>query len=329
MNSKINTIPIENILFWDLEVVRKQEILDVNTPDFKLFQLKNRNKDTDKLPSEDETIELYNRKAGLSPTHNKIVCLSMAVVKNGVINVKSITGHQADIITEFSKVLESGLIPCGWNIIKFDFPVLRIKAFEEGIINYAPEKFNDAGKKEWAMSEEKYKVNMIDLMLQYQGTHYVPSSLAEACHILNVPTPKDDIDGSQVSDIYYKEGVERIKKYCEKDVVACVHILQRMRGDELITKIKVKDESPKDDRNVLVKLAEENYLSDSIKKELFQLFKVKKLLKKDVAQMTDIIESAYIKSDFSTEDSTATDDDETVNYKKIEIQQLFDEYFKK
>ena len=329
MNKKINSIPLENILFWDIEVVREFETLEVDSEAFKLFRLKHRNRDTDEFLSDDEVFSLYNRLAGLNPTHNRIVCLSMGFVKDNTINLKSLTGTQSEIITQFSKVLNKGYIPCGWNIVKFDFPMLRLKAFQEGIVDYAPDNFNDAGKKEWAMTEVKYQTNIIDLMLQYQGSHYVPSTLAEACYLLNVPTSKDDIDGSQVSDVYYTEGIDRISTYCEKDVIACIHILQRMRGEELITNIVQRDGDTKKEPNVLEKLNKENYLSDAIKKEILAKLKEAKVTKKMRPHLEDIFISTYVKSDFSTEDSTATDDDETKEHKENEIKTLLDEYFKK
>ncbi len=329
MNKKINSIPIEDILFWDLEVVREHENLEVGSEAFKLFRQKTKNKDTDEYLSDEEVIEQYKRKASLSPIHNKIVCLSMGFVKDGEINVKSLTGTQSEIINQFSKVLAKGYIPCGYNIVKFDFPVLRAKAFQEGIVDYAPDNFNDAGKKEWSMTEVKYQTNIIDLMLQFQGSHYVPSSLAEVCYLLNVPTPKDDIDGSEVSNTYYTEGVDRITSYCEKDVVACVHILQRMRGEELIKVVVKRDGDSKKELNIVQKIVAENYLSDSIKKEILDKLKLSKATKKMRPQLEDILISAYVKSDFSTTDSTATDDKETAEAKELEIKTLLDEYFKK
>lgn len=329
MNNKINSIPIEDILFWDLEVVREHENLEVGSEAFKLFRHKTRNKDTDEYLSDDEVVEQYERKAGLSPIHNKIVCLSMGFVKDNVINVKSLTGTQAHIIKEFSKVLSKGYIPCGYNIVKFDFPVLRAKAFQEGIVNYAPDNFNDAGKKEWSMTEVKYQTNIIDLMLQFQGSHYVPSTLAEVCYLLNIPTPKDDIDGSEVSNVYYTEGVERIATYCEKDVVACVHVLQRMRGEELITTVVRKDGDTKKEQNIVQKIVKENYISSSIREEILDKLKKSKATKAMRPHLEDILISAYVKSDFSTTDSTATDDKETAEAKTIEIKTLLDEYFKK
>jgi len=55
------------------------------------------------------------------------------------------------------------------------------------------------------------------------------------CHIFNIPTPKDDISGADVARVYYEEkDLERIKVYCEKDVVALIQLFLRMRGDSLV-----------------------------------------------------------------------------------------------
>jgi hypothetical protein len=46
--------------------------------------------------------------------------------------------------------------------------------------------------------------------------------------VLGIPTPKDDIDGSQVASVYYEEDdLERIVRYCEKDVLAIARVLLR------------------------------------------------------------------------------------------------------
>ena len=43
--------------------------------------------------------------------------------------------------------------------------------------------------------------------------------------VFGIPTPKDDIDGSQVATVYYKEkNLQRIAHYCEKDVLATARL---------------------------------------------------------------------------------------------------------
>jgi len=63
--------------------------------------------------------------------------------------------------------------------------------------------------------------------------HY--TSLNLLTHIFNIPTPKDDIDGSEVHRVYWEEkNLKRIADYCAKDVKATVQLFLRFRGEDLI-----------------------------------------------------------------------------------------------
>ena len=63
--------------------------------------------------------------------------------------------------------------------------------------------------------------------------HY--TSLKLLAELFDIPTPKDDIDGSKVAGVYYKEkDLERIKLYCQKDTLTVAQLLLRYKGDELI-----------------------------------------------------------------------------------------------
>jgi hypothetical protein len=72
------------------------------------------------------------------------------------------------------------------------------------------------------------------------GDYKAYTSLALLCHIFQIPTPKDDISGEDVARVYYKEkNLERIKVYCEKDVVALIQLLRKMMGKTLIKEEKI------------------------------------------------------------------------------------------
>jgi hypothetical protein len=67
------------------------------------------------------------------------------------------------------------------------------------------------------------------------GDYKAFTSLALLCHVFAIPTPKDDISGADVARVYYEEkDLERIKVYCEKDVLALIQLFLRMRGDALV-----------------------------------------------------------------------------------------------
>ena len=59
------------------------------------------------------------------------------------------------------------------------------------------------------------------------------TSLNLLAAVFNIPTPKDDINGSQVARVYYEEkDLERIKNYCQKDVVAVARLYQKMHAGQ-------------------------------------------------------------------------------------------------
>ena len=55
-------------------------------------------------------------------------------------------------------------------------------------------------------------------------------------HVLGIPSPKEDIDGSMVRDVYYEEkDLQRITHYCERDVITVAQVFLRFRNEELLT----------------------------------------------------------------------------------------------
>ncbi len=92
-----------------------------------------------------------------------------------------------------------------------------------------PYKLNLFGKKPWEIPH----LDTLDLWKFGDYKHY--TSLKLLTSILGIPSPKDDIDGSMVRDVYYKENdIDRIIIYCEKDTVAVAQILLRLRQEELL-----------------------------------------------------------------------------------------------
>ena len=59
--------------------------------------------------------------------------------------------------------------------------------------------------------------------------------------LFNIPTPKDDIDGSQVAGVYWNDkDLERIKKYCQKDTLTVAQLLLKYKGEELISENNIE-----------------------------------------------------------------------------------------
>lgn len=309
MNQKINKTDIESMLFFDGEFVSRHKELDTSSKEFELFQYKNRDRQTDELLSDEETVKLYKKKAALNPIYNRIVALTIAYVKEGVCYYKCLTGTELDITESFYNILSSGrYILVSFNGIGFDCPSIRIAAIRSGCNIPLNEKYNDSGKKTWNITD-----NHIDLMEVFTGTMYNNFSLDEVCYLMGIESPKNgDIKGSEVTKEYYEKGLEKILSYNKRDVISLVQIVVKLKGiDDLEYVDKTEEVLEIKELSLLERLYEENYLSEDLKEKLSKLLKRKKVLKKDKEVIKDIILSCYIHDNFEIKDQDS---------KKIKLQ---------
>ncbi len=93
-----------------------------------------------------------------------------------------------------------------------------------------PSILDNAGKKPW-------EINLLDTMELWKfGDYKHYTSLELITTLLNIPTPKDDIDGSMVASVYWKDNdLGRIMEYCEKDVIALIQVFLKFRNEELVS----------------------------------------------------------------------------------------------
>ncbi len=297
MNQNFRNIKIEDVLFFDAEVVKNQEDINVESKEFELFRKKIRNKETDELPTIEETLYEYNRIAGLKMTFNKVVCISVGAIKEGKLYLKSYTGEERDIIESFYKKTQEYNYICGMNVLFYDLPTIRVNSLRHGdIILNLPEKYNDSGKKEWEMK------SVIDLMNYFKGSHYVNSSLDEISAHLGLSSSKEDgIDGSQVSKVYYEGGIKIIEQYCKRDVLNCVNIFQKFQFKEPyldfidIDKLNIIEEVT--EQPLLQKLFATKTVTKEDKQKIEEILKKNKLSKKEKDIVFDLIKGALSEVD--------------------------------
>jgi predicted PolB exonuclease-like 3'-5' exonuclease len=301
MNKKSRNTTPESLLFWDIETVRRQKELDVNSDEFALYQYKFRNKDTGELMPDAEVVKHYEKNAALYPAYNKIVCISVGFIKGDTLYYKAITGEQKDIITEFYTLYNSNkLVSTTYNGLRFDTPTVRIKAFESEVEVLAKDEISDAGVKPWDL-----EANNLDIMDLIKGSYYNPLSFAECCFLFGVRTPKGDISGADVSRVYWDEGEEglrRIAKYCNEDVRALAELFCSITGRKgfiknFVDKTGSVVEKPK--------LIDTIALSKSISKdqEKALIAEAKTLSKEERAKLVLLLEAALL--------------EEAVNYDKL------------
>lgn len=225
---------LSNILFLDIETVPQNASFDMLNDDMKALW----DKKTSSSRNDDETPADVYSKAGLYAEFGKIACISVGFITTSstgeyVIRTKSFAGDDEHaLLTDFATLLhraynssESTL--CGHNIKEFDVPFIARRMLINGI--HLPNILNIQGKKPW-------EINFIDTMEIWRfGDYRNYTSLNLLTHIFGIPTPKDDIDGSQVADVYYNQhDIKRITTYCEKDVVATAQLFLRYRLEPLI-----------------------------------------------------------------------------------------------
>ncbi|HOB27693.1 MAG TPA: ribonuclease H-like domain-containing protein [Bacteroidales bacterium] len=218
-------IPIENILFIDIETVPMASKYDELDENFK--SLWDKKSVYLSKSDEDDPSTLFER-AGIYAEFGKIVCISAGRIQNDEIKTKSYYSHnEKKLLQEFADDLSiftrniPNLYLCAHNGKEFDFPYI----IRRMIINQIPIPYilNTRNK-------NRYELPFIDTMEMWKfGDYKHFTSLALLCELFGITTPKDDIDGSEVARVYYEENdLERIKLYCEKDVTALIEVYKRL-----------------------------------------------------------------------------------------------------
>ncbi|MBC7948151.1 MAG: 3'-5' exonuclease [Chitinophagaceae bacterium] len=236
--------PLNNIMFLDIETVPQHSDFGSLPEEWKdLWTLKSASL---LKYHETETKESIYPRAGIYAEFGKIICISCGVIMGSGdskrMTLKSFAGDNEKLLLhEFSTMLNkwsSGepKFLCAHNGKEFDFPYLCRRM----IINSLPipALLNVAGKKPW-------EVGHLDTMELWKfGDFKNYTSLNLLACTLGIPTPKDDIDGSRVWEVYWKEkDISRIVTYCQKDVITVAQVFLRMQGEPTIREesIEIKD----------------------------------------------------------------------------------------
>jgi len=231
----LDQLRLEEVLFLDIETVPQQS--DFNELDEDLKQLW-----TDKSKYSRErngtTLEESYSEAGIYAEFGKIVCISVGYfalrMNERVLRVTSFYGHdEYKLLADFTELLETRMnhpfrMLCAHNGKEFDFPYLCRRMLIHRI--KLPAMLNIAGKKPWEVAH-------LDTMELWKfGDYKNYTSIKVLAKVFGIPTPKDDIDGSQVRSVYYEQNdLDRIEVYCKKDVATVARLLQCYKGETPVT----------------------------------------------------------------------------------------------
>ena len=223
---------LTKILFLDIETVPEEENFDQLSPYKKeLWAQKSAYQ-----RKEDESPEEFYECAGIWAEFGKIVCISVGyfVIQNSERNfrIKTFFGDEKQLLTEFKELLDNHFnlkthVLCAHNGKEFDFPYIARRMIINNIS--LPKSLNLFGKKPW-------EIPHLDTMHLWRfGDYKNYTSLKLLAEVLGIPSPKDDIDGSEVAHVYYIEkNIDRIVTYCEKDVVTIAQVVLRFMNEPLL-----------------------------------------------------------------------------------------------
>jgi hypothetical protein len=236
-------LQLEKILFLDIETVpQAYQFEQLDDKSKALFEAKNRFQ----VSPEKSIEQIFEDRGGILAEFGKIVCISVGMLHEGSqgksIRLKSYYHDDEEtLLKQFKRLLDDHYntqyhVLCGHNSKEFDIPYICRRMLINGIA--LPSILQIAGKKPW-------EINHIDTMELWKfGDYKSYTSLSLLCHVMNIPTPKDDISGADVARVYYEENdLQRIMVYCEKDVVALIQLFLRLQGEPLVDEFNISSAS--------------------------------------------------------------------------------------
>lgn len=226
----LNNINLDHVLFLDIETAPQY----ANYSDTPETYRKLWNKKAEWfLKNDEDTPESVYDRAGIYAEFGKVICISVGFLNDITFRLKSFYGHdEKELLKDFARLLNSHFnknyfLLCAHNGKEFDFPYISRRMLINGI--KLPSILNIAGKKPW-------EVQHLDTMELWKfGDYKNFTSLELLAYLFGIPTPKDDIRGCDIAEVYWKENdLPRIVEYCQKDVLTVAQVLLSMRGESLI-----------------------------------------------------------------------------------------------
>lgn len=229
----LDKIKLDNILFLDVETAPQ-------APDYTGLTTQMQNLWDEKaqwLIKEEQTpADVYYR-SGIFAEFGKIICISVGFFhtenKKQEFRIKSYYGEdEKKILSDFASLLNKHYntpkhILCAHNGKEFDFPYLCRRMLVNRV--KIPAILDLSGKKPW-------EVGHLDTMQLWRfGDYKHYTSLKLLAAILDIPTPKDDIEGKDVGRVYWQEkDFPRIVTYCQKDTLTVAQLILRYKDQDLI-----------------------------------------------------------------------------------------------
>jgi DNA polymerase elongation subunit (family B) len=224
---------LKNILYFDVESAGQYpsyEEMELQNPRLAKLWAKRAKYFRDNSPemAKLSDADIYLHKAGMEAEFGRVICVSFGLIEdNGSARFTSFFGEdEKDILVKSNKILSNaaakGMKICGHNIKSFDIPFLGKKMLYNGIPPASNLQIWD--KKPWEVAI----LDTAELFSFGSWSHRYLGLDLLACS-LGIESPKEDIEGSKVHGVFWKEkSLERIKDYCERDVDTVIKVLTKI-----------------------------------------------------------------------------------------------------
>ena len=311
-----------DLCFYDIETARAVEVLEEGSPMYDAWKYKARyQNELNKKTGKEYTLEeYYYEKAPLYAPFGRVVTIVVGRIKDNKIYLKSYASYnEKELLEDFNRDLELVYQSnpktrfVSFNGVGFDTPYLEKRSIINGVkpANLLQESHL-----------EPWKVTQLDLSKIWKGNAFYPDSLVAVATALGLPSPKDALDGSEVSNAFYEKRLPEIVKYCLKDVETTARVYRKLaflpdleEGFEIIGGAVEVEELP-----LLQKIYKASNIDSKTKEDLHKKLAKKKITKKEKLIIEDILVSLYIDNTMFSSDKP-----EVKERKKQEIKQFLDE----
>jgi 3'-5' exonuclease len=228
----LKNINLEDLIFLDIETARLEKELPLDSPMFDSWKYSH---GKDPNTTDLDLQASYKNMAALYAEFARIVCITVGRIKGHVLKVTTYDDlDEKTLLSRFNSDLgivmssSSKTTLCGHAIKGFDAPFIFKRSLINGIFPH--DSIDVSGKKPW-------EIDMLDTKELWQGSGFKASSLINIAVALGIPSPKSDISGADVGEVYFNEGptgLLRIVKYCERDVLATANVMRKFKLEPLL-----------------------------------------------------------------------------------------------
>ena len=284
-----------DLCFYDIETARAVEVLEEGTPIYDAWKYKARyQNELNKKTGQEYTLEeYYYEKAPLYAPFGRVVAIVVGRIKDNKIYLKSYASYnEKELLEDFNRDLELVYQSnpktrfVSFNGVGFDTPYLEKRSIINGV--KPANLLQESHLQPWLVTQ-------LDLSKIWKGNAFYPDSLVAVATSLGLPSPKDALDGSEVSNAFYDKRLPEIVKYCLKDVETTVRVYRKLaflpdleEGFEIIGGNVEVEELP-----LLQKIYTGGKLNKKVKDEIEALIKIIPPTEEDKENLKKILLANY------------------------------------